>query len=208
MNPSTEIQSKSTKKFRVGVAGLSCECCTFSPLLSGERDFIVSAGAELAANYSFFADYPDVEFTALRRARALPGGSIEPTFYDGFKQRLLDELAANGPWDGIFLDMHGAANVYGRDDVEGDMLAAIRAAVGPDCLISASYDLHGNISPRVIASLNMLTAYRTAPHLDWFETLERALCIAGAFVARGTFAQPRLPPCPHSRAGRADQHRI
>lgn len=160
--------------FRIAVAGLSCECCTFSPLLSGERDFLVSAGAELAANYSFFADYPDVEFTALRRARALPGGSIEPSFYDGFKQKLLAEVAAQGPWDGIFLDMHGAANVYGRDDVEGDMLSAIRAVVGPDCLIAASYDLHGNVSPRVIESLNLFTAYRTAPHLDWYETLERA----------------------------------
>lgn len=150
MNPSTAIQSDPTKKFHIGVAGLSCECCTFSPLLSGERDFIVSAGAELAANYGFFADYPDVDFTLLRQARALPGGSIEPGFYDGFKQQLLDEIAAHAPWDGIFLDMHGAANVYGRDDVEGDMLAVIRAVVGADCLISASYDLHGNVSQRVI----------------------------------------------------------
>jgi microcystin degradation protein MlrC len=163
--------------FNIGVAGLSCECCTFSPLLSGERDFIVSTGTDLAANYGFFADYPDVEFTALRRARALPGGSIEPEFYDGFKQKLLEELSAQGPWDGIFLDMHGAANVYGRDDVEGDMLAAIRQVVGPDCLISASYDLHGNVSQRVVDSLNILTAYRTAPHLDWYETLERACAL-------------------------------
>ena len=58
--------------------------------------------------------------------------------------------------------MHGAANDYGRDYVEGDMLAAIRQLVGPDCLISASYDLHGNVSQRVIDSLDSLTAYRTA----------------------------------------------
>lgn len=177
MNLTKDHPSQSTKKFHIGVAGLSCECCTFSPLLSGERDFIVSAGTELASNYGFFADYPDVEFTALRRARALPGGSIEPSFYDDFKQKLLEELAAQAPWDGIFLDMHGAANVYGRDDVEGDMLSAIRQVVGPDCLISASYDLHGNVSQRVVDSINMMTAYRTAPHLDWYETLERACAL-------------------------------
>ncbi len=183
MNPSQASKSETAtttaaaKTFHIGVAGLSCECCTFSPLLSGERDFMVSAGAELLANYGFFADYPDVHFTALIRARALPGGPIEPAFYDGFKQQLLDELTQQGPWDGIFLDMHGAANVYGRDDVEGDLLAAIREAVGPDCLIAASYDLHGNVSQRVIDSLNSLTAYRTAPHLDWYETLERACAL-------------------------------
>ncbi|CAN5850319.1 M81 family metallopeptidase [soil metagenome] len=184
MNPSKDPKNEAAtstpspaKKLHIGVAGLSCECCTFSPLLSSERDFIVSEGAELLANYGFFADYPDVDFTPLIRARALQGGSIEPTFYDRFKKQLLDQLAAHGPWDGIFLDMHGAANVYGRDDVEGDMLAAIRAIVGPDCLISASYDLHGNVSGRVIDSLDILTAYRTAPHLDWLETQERALAL-------------------------------
>src|SRR5690349_1884167 len=60
--------SSPAKKFHIGVAGLSCECCTFSPLLSGARDFMVSAAAELLANYGFFADYPDVDFTPLRRA--------------------------------------------------------------------------------------------------------------------------------------------
>lgn len=182
--------------FHIGVAGLSCECCTFSPLLSGERDFIVSAGAELLANYGFFADYPDFHFTPLIRARALPGGPIEPAFYDQFKQRLLDELAQQGPWDGIFLDMHGAANVYGRDDVEGDMLAAIREAVGPACLISASYDLHGNVSQRVIDSLNCLTAYRTAPHLDWYETLERACALLVRCLREGIVPNMTFIPVP------------
>lgn len=196
MNPSKDLQSKPAKKFQIGVAGLSCECCTFSPLLSGERDFLVSAGAELAAHYGFFADYPDVHFTGLRRARALPGGPIEPTFYDGFKQQLLADLTAQGPWDGIFLDMHGAANVYGRDDVEGDLLDAIRQVVGPDCLIAASYDLHGNVSLRVIDSLNILTAYRTAPHLDWYETLERACALLVHCLREGLSPHIAFRPVP------------
>ncbi len=182
--------------FHIGVAGLSCECCTFSPLLSAARDFIVSAGAELLANYGFFADYPDVHFTPLLRARALPGGSIEPAFYDQFKKRLLDELAQQGPWDGIFLDMHGAAHVDGRDDVEGDLLAAIRAVVGPNCLLAASYDLHGNLSPRVINALDLLTAYRTAPHLDWLETLERACALLVHCLREGITPNMSFIPVP------------
>ena len=115
MNPSQAskreiLTTTAAKTFHVGVAGLSCECCTFSPLLSGERDFVVSMGADLVANYPFFADYPDVTCTGLCRARAIPGGSIEPAFYDGFKQQLLGELAAHAPWDGSYLDMHGAAS--------------------------------------------------------------------------------------------------
>lgn len=196
MNPTPNTQSQPTKKFHIGVAGLSCECCTFSPLLSGERDFIVNAGDELLANYAFFADYPDAAFTGLRRARAIPGGPIEPGFYDRFKAQLLDELAAAAPWDGIYLDMHGAANVYGRDDVEGDMLAAIREVVGPDCLISASYDLHGNVSPRVVDSINMLTAYRTAPHLDYYETQQRAFALLMRALREGTQPSMAFRPVP------------
>jgi len=192
MYPTQDPTIPSAKQFHIGVAGLSCECCTFSPLLSGERDFVVSSGAELAKNYGFFADYPDIDITPLIRARAIPGGSIEPAFYDRFKAQLLEKLAAAAPWDGIYLDMHGAANVHGRDDVEGDMLAAIRAVVGPDCLIAASYDLHGNVSARVVDSIDMLTAYRTAPHLDYYETQQRAFalllrCLRGGHKPTMTF---------------------
>ena len=46
----------------------------------------------------------------------------------------------------------------------------MRSLVGKNTLISASYDLHGNFSPRLAANLDMVTAFRTAPHIDEFET--------------------------------------
>ncbi len=196
MNPLNDPITAPSAPFHIGVAGLSCECCTFSPLLSGERDFVVSAGGELGDNYPFFADYPDSEITPLIQARAIPGGPIDPAFYDRFKAQLLDALTAHAPWDGIYLDMHGAANVHGRDDVEGDMIAAIRAVVGPGCLISASYDLHGNVSPRVAESLNMLTAYRTAPHLDYYETQQRAFALLMRALREGCKPTMAFRPVP------------
>jgi microcystin degradation protein MlrC len=59
-------------------------------------------------------------------------------------------------------------------DAEGDWYSAAREIVGPKCLISASYDLHGNISQRIIDNLDMLSAFRTAPHIDREETMRRA----------------------------------
>ncbi|RJS83718.1 hypothetical protein CW706_05650 [Candidatus Bathyarchaeota archaeon] len=41
-------------------------------------------------------------------------------------------------------------------------------------MISASLDLHGNISPRLLEKTDILTAYRTAPHVDVEETRIRA----------------------------------
>jgi len=66
-------------------------------------------------------------------------------------------------------------NVQGMDDAEGDWIAAARSVVGPSCLISASFDLHGNVSRREVEILDMLTAFRTAPHVD-VEATRRKAC--------------------------------
>ena len=92
--------------------------------------------------------------------------------------------------------MHGAAFIAGRQDAEGDLLTAIRAAVGQKCMIAASYDLHGNVSQRVMKNLDLLTAYRTAPHIDWYETLERAAKLMVTCLELGMRPQKALIPVP------------
>jgi microcystin degradation protein MlrC len=158
---------------KIALGGFSIESCTFSPLLTREKDFQVLRGGQLLAAYPFLASYGDVEFVPLIYARSLPGGPVEKSFYTRVKDEFLQGLREQGTWDGIFLHMHGAVNVAGMDDAEGDFLADLRQAVGPGCLIAASYDLHGNVSRRVMDSIDILSAYRTAPHIDGPETLER-----------------------------------
>jgi hypothetical protein len=131
---------------RIGVGGLSCECCTFSPLLTTESDFLVFAGNELLERYDFLNDHRGVDFVPLEWARALPGGRIEQRFYEGFKARLIAKLHSAAPLDGLFLHMHGASFVDGMQDAEADLVSAIRAVAGPCCKISASYDLHWGAS--------------------------------------------------------------
>jgi microcystin degradation protein MlrC len=64
--------------------------------------------------------------------------------------------------------------VDGMQDAEADWYQSARRVVGPACLLSASYDLHGNISQRIIDTIDMLSAFRTAPHIDREETMLRA----------------------------------
>jgi microcystin degradation protein MlrC len=64
--------------------------------------------------------------------------------------------------------------VEGMQDAEGDWMEEVRKVVGPDCLLSASYDLHGNVSQRVVDNIDMFSAFRTAPHIDKEETMQRA----------------------------------
>lgn len=161
---------------RIALGGIAIESCTFSPLPSRLSDFTIRRGAEFLDRYPFLDRYTGrAEFVPLLYARSIPGGSVEPDAYAAVKEEYLALLRANGPWDGVYIDFHGAMNVRGMDDAEGDWVTAVREVVGPECLLAASFDLHGNISQREAATLDMLTAYRTAPHVDVIETRKKAL---------------------------------
>jgi microcystin degradation protein MlrC len=181
---------------RIGIGGLSCECCTFSPLQSTATDFRVSRGDSLLGEYDFLTAYKNIEFVPLLRARALPGGPIEAAFYYEFKNELLERLGDGGPWDGLFLHMHGAANVAGVDDVEADLYASIRRVVGRNCLLGAGYDLHGNVSATTAGCLDILTAYRTAPHTDEYDTVRRACDLLVDCVRQGKSPVRAFIPVP------------
>ena len=160
---------------RIAAGGIAIECATFSPLLSELSDFRVLRGDEQLTRYPFASALEGLELAPLLQASAVPGGVVRRSAYDALKGEFLERLAAGAPWDGVYLDMHGAMAVEGLEDAEGDFIAAARAVAGPDCAISASYDLHGNLSAAIMEQLDLITAYRTAPHDDALETRERAL---------------------------------
>lgn len=159
---------------KIAAAGIAIECATFSPLPSELADFDVLRGDALTTRYPFAASYPDVDFAPIMQAHAVPGGVLRRSVYDDLKAEILAGLRATGPWDGVYLDMHGAMAVDGIDDAEADFISAVRELVGPDALISASYDLHGNLSGAIMEQLDIISAYRTAPHEDALETRARA----------------------------------
>ena len=76
--------------------------------------------------------------------------------------------------DAIYLDLHGAAVAQCADDAEGELLARLRALVGPDLPIVASLDLHANVTHRMLALADALVAYRSYPHVDMAATGELA----------------------------------
>lgn len=161
--------------FRIAVGGIHTECSTSSPVLMQPEDFRVLRGPDLLAHEYFdFLDAEGVEHLPLLHARAVPGGPLARATYEGFKAEFLERLEATLPIDGLYLAMHGAMNVEGMDDAEGDWISAARAVVGPDVLVAASYDLHGNVTQRIVDQLDIFAGYRTAPHIDVQETMVRA----------------------------------
>lgn len=161
---------------RIAVAGLHTECSTYNPVLIREPEFRVLRGAAMARDgyFEFLTHFP-AEFVTILHARAIAGGPVERSIYKAWKAEILAGLKAALPVDGVYLAMHGAMFVEGMLDAEGDFITAVREVVGPDVLISASYDLHGNVSQRIVDSLDMFSTYRTAPHIDVPDTMRRAV---------------------------------
>ncbi|MCW1413149.1 M81 family metallopeptidase [Rhizobium sp. 1AS11] len=161
---------------RIAVGGIHTECSTYNPVLNEEKDFRVVRGDALLASpyFAFLRDY-DAEFLPTIHARAIAGGPVSRATYEAFKGEFLERLKPMLPLDGLYLAMHGAMYVEGMEDAEGDWISAARALVGADCTVSASYDLHGNVTQRIIDALDIYSTYRTAPHIDVEETMRRSV---------------------------------
>jgi microcystin degradation protein MlrC len=160
---------------RIAFGGIQIECSTYSRIRARMEDFTVTRGQELADDPFFrhLKTYP-YPFEPTMLATAVPGGPVEARTYRELKAEFLQRVKALLPLDGLYLAMHGAMFVEDMQDADGDWIAAAREVVGPDCLMTASFDLHGSLSRRTIDTLDMLSAFRTAPHIDREETAQRA----------------------------------
>lgn len=187
---------------RIVVGGIHTECSTYNPVLVHEAEFRILRGAALTASdyFTFLKDYP-AEFVPTLHARAIAGGPVERKTYDKFKAEILAGIAAAGPLDGVYLPLHGAMFVEGLEDAEGDFVTAVRNLVGPDLPISTSYDLHGNVSQRIIDALDMFSTYRTAPHIDVEETMRRAVTMLVRSLETGVRPAIAWAPVPVALPG-------
>jgi microcystin degradation protein MlrC len=93
---------------RIVIGGIANESCMFSPLPTKREDFDVLRGEGLLTRHPYLAGLEEVTFIPLFRARAMPGGPVAPAAYEAFKLELLHELRTQGPWGGVYLDLHGA----------------------------------------------------------------------------------------------------
>ena len=110
---------------------------------------------------------------------AQPGAIIEQSFVDDYIEQLKRVTRENLPLDGVVLVMHGAAQSEESDDPEGDIVIAVREIVGDDVPITVALDLHANISERMVKNANTVSIFQRYPHVDVWETGERAarLCL-------------------------------
>jgi microcystin degradation protein MlrC len=118
-------------------------------------------------------------------AWAQPGGPVARAVYESLRDELLGQLAAAGPVDAVFLVLHGAMIAHGYDDCEGDLLARVRALVGPGVPVGALLDLHATLTPRMLAGGAVLIACKEYPHTDYLARTRELHAILARMAAGG-----------------------
>ena len=164
---------------RIAIAGLGIESSTFSPAVTHEDAFHARYSGEVFTAYPFMMGAAPLRKQAkwfpTVVGKSLPGGAVAREAYESLVGKMLDSLKKYSPYDGLYLDIHGAMSVKGLDDPEGDLIIRIRNVIGYKTLISTSMDLHGNVSERLAQNTDLMTCYRMAPHEDAMQTKERAV---------------------------------
>lgn len=136
-----------------------------------------------------------------------PAGRLSLECHARLRSSLIEAVARALPADGVILHLHGAVCAVDEDDIEGRLVERVRRGLGYSGPLVLSLDLHANVTRRMLANVDAVTAYRTMPHSDFFETGVRA----ARMVLRGRRPRVRtlakiaalIPPTDtHHREGR------
>lgn len=171
---------------RVLVCSFHQESDTFNPILSSFTDF--RAGTFREGKDAFdkarlvpCALHGILDAIEAAGGEALPsihlsaasGGRVDDQIYKLLYDRIDHYLEEYGPVDAICADLHGATCTETHDDGCGDFLEYLRGKVG-NIPIAASFDLHANITKKVLKNADIVCGYQTYPHADFYETGYRA----------------------------------
>ena len=97
------------------------------------------------------------------RRPPVPSAHVTKDAFERIVKEMVDGIAAAGPLDAVYLDLHGAMVTEHLDDGEGEMLARVRKVIGKDLPLVVSLDLHANVTPEMMEHADALIAYRTYP---------------------------------------------
>ena len=170
---------------------LVCECkqeiSSFNPVLGLYEDFAVSFGqevidvhrgvaSEMGGALTVFAGQPDVKVVPGYSARAITsGGTLADSAFARIASEFLAAVRQAAPnVDGVYLSLHGAMASQTEHDAEGYLIEETRKIVGERMPIAVSLDLHGILTDRILEHSDIVAVYHTYPHVDFYQTGERA----------------------------------
>src|ERR1700738_2029555 len=172
---------------RIAVGGFLHETNTFAPTKATFADFqhgggwpamtegpdVLKVMRRINVGLAGFVDSAEAnggELIPTIACGASPSAHVTKDAFERIVKVMVDGIAAAGPIDAVYLDLHGAMVTEHLDDGEGEILARVRRVIGKDVPLVTSLDLHANVTPDMMEHADALIAYRTYPHVDMADT--------------------------------------
>ena len=123
-------------------------------------------------------EWPDVELVGIESPlwpkTGTGSGWITTEAFERFLGRMIEGIEAEGPFDGVYLSLHGAMGVRGVARPEAEIARRVRAVVGPKVPIAGTFDPHGNEDEEFLRHADMAFCVKYFPHYDSYLQGERA----------------------------------
>jgi len=165
--------------YRVAIIELINESNTFTHNRTSISDFRAShyfSGDEIPASFRNtgsevggairVADEKGWTPVYITAAHAEPNGTVLEAARMEITSACLQRLRESGPFDGIFVALHGAMVTETDQDGDSQFLREIRSVTGNDVPIAITLDLHANIFDELADLAQIAISFRTYPHID------------------------------------------
>ena len=106
--------------------------------------------------------------------RGTASGWVTTEAFERFLGKMISELKAKGPFDGVYLALHGAMAVRNVAKPEAEIARRVRAVVGRKAFIVGTFDPHANEDKEFLEAADMAFCVKYFPHYDEYLQGERA----------------------------------
>ena len=138
----------------VAVASLMHESNSFNPTLTPLEDFRLLPRDTVAwsqdntelAGFVIEAKKLDVDTVPVFAAAAIPSGPVAEAAFENLVHELLTNLAVGGPYDGVYLALHGAMVAEHVPHADNEIVRRVRNQIGSEIPLVVSHDFHANIA--------------------------------------------------------------
>jgi microcystin degradation protein MlrC len=178
------------KPLRIAVATFSHETCTFCPDPTGVAEWefygppvrgeaVLKEGGYIGGFVRAAHEYDNLQLVGVLSPRDAKGGSsgswLTREAFDKYSNGIAGDIGKTGPYDGVYLALHGAMAVTGVPKPEAELARRVRAVVGPKVPIFVTLDLHANEDRELSDAANGVLIIKRYPHYDASLQGERAL---------------------------------
>jgi len=161
---------------KIIVASFQCESNSKAKLHPTIEDFEYFKGEELLKKLAVKEIFEDNGFKIVPAiyAVALPSATVTEKVYFHFEKQIIQVVKDNSDAVGVYIFFHGSMEVENIGSGELYLLKEIKKVVSSECLISISLDAHANITDELCSYADIISGFKTVPHIDQVECQQRS----------------------------------